>query len=168
MIVNIPWLAGKFTIYLCTFKWENHRTKWGIFHCHVWLPKGSSSRNARILSVAHVISCLWTLQCWESGSSQDWPVPSSVGQNMGGWLIFHGAFSGANWAPVDVAKAQEWVATELSVYGHMQDFQPQSVFKICKDARLSQSWYTRKIKKRQKKEASTHLHLNGSGDIWLL
>jgi hypothetical protein len=32
-------MAGKST--KGRFSWENHRTKWGIFHCHVWLPEGS-------------------------------------------------------------------------------------------------------------------------------
>ena len=32
-------MAGKST--KGRFSWENHRTKWGIFHCRVWLPEGS-------------------------------------------------------------------------------------------------------------------------------
>ena len=30
---------GKIT-YEWWFQWEKHRTKWVIFHCHVWLPEG--------------------------------------------------------------------------------------------------------------------------------
>ena len=38
-------------------RWENHRTKWGIVHCHDWLPEGRrcmSSWSLHVLAWPHI------------------------------------------------------------------------------------------------------------------